>query len=329
MAGIPFGDASLSRFETQLYHATREYLEQAEAKVAHPRLLGIEAAQALILVCRRDVMFNHNEKASLTMHRLARLLMSAGPDNRISSAFEQADTSSALSSTKPRYGSPSQIVRCVAFGLDMLISTRTNCQGAFESNKVSPHPDSTRVLLTLIKIVANLPLMGGIEESLFDSEMTEAEGEVDTNRHNPFTVLMLAIGLSARQHIHGVQTTASLGRSAIAMDYPFCVNHARIDRAVSNILNWLIAMQTKTGLQDKIAVLTHIIVLGVKISLYGTAENTCSEASFLGPARSECVRIYREATSEMVDLLMRVSTLDKSTVSLDLKSAVIERGELC
>lgn len=137
----------------------------------------------------------------------------------------------------------------------------------------------------------------------------------------PLSWLVLALRLAGQTEKHVRMTRQNIERTG-ALDYNFCFNHEKIETKIADILSNLFSSLADP--ENELGVLTTLVVLGARISLYKAAIVNSQKAEFLSPVISECQRISLATASEMCDVLLQVNALRDDKVSHQLLTALAQ-----
>lgn len=128
----------------------------------------------------------------------------------------------------------------------------------------------------------------------------------------PLSWLVLALRLGGQTEKHVRMTRQNVERTG-ALDYNFCYHHEDIETKIAAILSAL--SSSPADPENELSVLTILIVLGARITLYKAAIINSQKAEFLNTVISECQRISIATASEMCDVLLQVNALGDERVS--------------
>ncbi|KAI0456732.1 hypothetical protein F5B21DRAFT_123371 [Xylaria acuta] len=283
--------------QERLYLAVRHHLEQAEMQVDESDFLNLETTQALMILSQYEISHINVPRGILTLSRLSVLLNLMIYECLNRSNMRGNGTRRVLFSDSKTADSATRIFW-------MTYCIRCNYAGDMVS-VTAPEPDEIQV-------------------PLFTEGDTEADRRIFLSdgltgdlvkKLDEWSLFALAMRLVVRTEQHHRSTLASISGTGAA-EYNFCLNHERLESSISAVFASPVVSDSAYNAHTVLGVLTLIITLSCRITLYQAAICNAGKAEFLGAAANECWRIAAIAANSICDVLLQAKVLDHSRVPI-------------
>ncbi|KAF1978071.1 hypothetical protein BU23DRAFT_525735 [Bimuria novae-zelandiae CBS 107.79] len=289
--------------QERIYGAARYHLERAELQADESDFFNIEVAQALLLLTKYEMGHIGIARGFVTLGRLVVLLNLMG--------YECPNTPHELADGDPRvfYGiQPMQLedsIKAEKIRHLFWVAYCIRCNSAGEMvSLAAPAPVEIRMALYT-------------KDSTVESEqktfLVDNIAQETAETLEEWSLFALAMRLVVRMQKHHRQTLENVTRTGSA-DYNYCLSHELLESAISVIFASSSVSDAKTNAGTVMGVLTFIVALSCRISLYKTAALYARKAEFLNTVTDECWRLAASAANAICDVLLQANALDPGQV---------------
>jgi hypothetical protein len=175
------------------------------------------------------------------------------------------------------------------------------------------HPDQRCYLLTEAQIRVALCTKDSTMESELKTFLDDRITPNSAEALDEWSLFALAMRLVVRMQKHYRHTLENVTQTG-SEDYNYCLHHEQLESAIGVVFSSSSVSDAAAHAGTVMGVLTFIVALSCRISLYKTAELYGSKAEFLSKVTHECWRLATTAANAMCDVLLQASALDPSQI---------------